>query len=83
MVGLIVAICIVVALIVVLILSVRIVRQATGVVVERLGKYSKTLETGVHMILPFFDKTLPPVSLKEKVADFKPQPVITKDNVTM
>ena len=83
MVGLIVAICIIIAVIVVLILSVRIVRQATGVVVERLGKYNKTLETGVHMILPFFDRTLPAISLKERVADFKPQPVITKDNVTM
>ena len=64
-------------------LSVRIVRQATAVVVERLGKYRKTLETGVHIILPFFDRTSKPISLKEIVADFKPQPVITKDNVTM
>ena len=63
--------------------SVRIVRQATAVVVERLGKYRKTLETGVHVILPFFDRTSKPISLKEIVADFKPQPVITKDNVTM
>ncbi len=64
-------------------LSIRIVRQATAVVVERLGKYRKTLETGVHVILPFFDRTSKPISLKEIVADFKPQPVITKDNVTM
>ncbi len=64
-------------------LSIRIVRQATAVVVERLGKYRKTLETGVHIILPFFDRTSKPISLKEIVADFKPQPVITKDNVTM
>ncbi len=63
--------------------SIRIVRQATAVVVERLGKYSKTLETGVHMVLPFFDRCSKPISLKEIVADFKPQPVITKDNVTM
>lgn len=63
--------------------SVRIVRQATAVVVERLGKYHKTLETGIHLIIPFFDKTSRPISLKEIVADFKPQPVITKDNVTM
>lgn len=63
--------------------SIRIVRQATAVVVERLGKYHKTLETGIHMILPFFDRCLKPISLKEIVADFKPQPVITKDNVTM
>ncbi len=64
-------------------LSVRIVRQATAVVVERLGKYRKTLDTGVHVVLPFFDRTSKPISLKEIVADFKPQPVITKDNVTM
>ncbi len=64
-------------------LSVRIVRQATAVVVERLGKYRKTLDTGVHLILPFIDRTSKPISLKEIVADFKPQPVITKDNVTM
>ncbi len=63
--------------------SIRIVKQATAVVVERLGKYRKTLETGIHMILPFFDRTSKAISLKEIVADFNPQPVITKDNVTM
>lgn len=63
--------------------SVRIVRQATSVVVERLGKYRKTLETGIHMVIPFFDRCSRAISLKEIVADFKPQPVITKDNVTM
>ena len=63
--------------------SIRIVRQATAVVFERLGKYRKTLETGIHVVLPFFDRTSKPISLKEIVADFKPQPVITKDNVTM
>ena len=63
--------------------SVRIVKQATAVVVERLGKYCKTLETGVHLVIPFFDHTSKPISLKEIVADFNPQPVITKDNVTM
>jgi len=63
--------------------SVRIVRQATAVVVERLGKYHKTLDTGIHLILPFFDRCLDPISLKEIVEDFQPQPVITKDNVTM
>ena len=63
--------------------SVKIVRQATAVVVERLGKYNKTLETGVHMVIPFVDRRSPAISLKEIVADFQPQPVITKDNVTM
>ena len=52
-------------------------------IVERLGKYRKTLETGIHIIIPFFDRTSKAISLKEIVADFKPQPVITKDNVTM
>ena len=70
-------------ILVVLCTSIRIVRQSTAVVVERLGKYNKTLETGVHMIIPFFDRCGQPVSLKEIVADFQPQPVITKDNVTM
>ena len=63
--------------------SIRIVRQATAVIVERLGKYRKTLETGIHVIFPFIDRTSKPISLKEIVADFQPQPVITKDNVTM
>ena len=66
-----------------LIKSIRIVRQSDAVIVERLGKYSRTLETGVHFIIPFFDRCSTPISLKEIVADFKPQPVITKDNVTM
>ncbi len=83
MVGLIVTIVLVVVAVVVFASSIRIVRQANGVVVERLGKYHKTLDVGVHFILPLFDKTLHPISLKERVADFQPQPVITKDNVTM
>lgn len=70
-------------LLIVLCASIRIVRQATAVVVERLGKYHKTLETGIHMVIPFFDRCGKAISLKEIVADFKPQPVITKDNVTM
>ena len=83
MIGLIITIVLVVVAIIVFATSIRIVRQATGVVVERLGKYHKTLDTGIHFILPLFDRTLPAVSLKERVADFQPQPVITKDNVTM
>ncbi|MGN0798295.1 MAG: SPFH domain-containing protein [Christensenellales bacterium] len=81
--GLIVVLCLVGVGVIIYATGIRIVRQATGVIVERLGKYSKTLDVGVHFILPLFDRTLPPVILKEKVADFKPQPVITKDNVTM
>ena len=63
--------------------SIRIVAQSTAVIVERLGKYHRTMETGFRMIVPFIDRTSPPINLKEIVADFKPQPVITKDNVTM
>ena len=70
-------------LFIILISCVKVVRQSTTVIVERLGKYHKTLQTGIHFIAPFFDKVLPAISLKEKVADFPPQPVITKDNVTM
>lgn len=72
-----------VIMLIILCASVRVVKQSTAVVVERLGKYSRTLETGVHFIIPFFDRPGSPISLKERVADFKPQPVITKDNVTM
>ncbi len=72
-----------VALVVIFSLSIRIVKQGTAVIVERLGKYYKTLGTGMRFIIPFIDRASAPISLKEQVADFKPQPVITKDNVTM
>ena len=70
-------------ILIILISRFRVVKQANAVVVQRLGKYSRTLETGLHWLLPFFDKALPPVSLKEQVADFRPSEVITKDNVKM
>jgi len=63
--------------------GIRIVKQSTAVIVQRFGKYRRTLETGLRWIFPIFDSTLPPISLKEQVGDFRPQPVITKDNVTM
>lgn len=72
-----------VALVIIFSLSIRIVKQGTAVIVERLGKYYKTLGTGMRFIMPFIDRASAPISLKEQVADFKPQPVITKDNVTM
>ncbi len=68
---------------IILVSSVRVVRQSTAVVVERLGKYHRTLTTGIHMVIPIFDHCSTPISLKEQVMDFRPQPVITKDNVTM
>ncbi len=64
-------------------LSIRIVPQEHAYVIERLGKYSSTRKAGFNMILPFFDRVSRKVSLKEQLADFEPQPVITKDNVTM
>ena len=72
-----------VLLVVLLTTSLKIVRQASAVVVERLGKFHKVLDVGVHFIIPFIDRCSPAISLKETVADFMPQPVITKDNVTM
>lgn len=61
----------------------KIVPQAQVYVVERLGAFNRELHTGPHMIIPFIDKIAKKVTIKEQVADFKPQPVITKDNVTM
>ncbi len=63
--------------------SVRIIPQSNAYVIERLGAYSHTLDKGMHIILPFVDRVANKVSLKERVQDFEPQPVITKDNVTM
>ena len=76
------AVLILVVLIVV-IRSIIIVPQASTVIIERLGKYRKTLEAGFHLIVPIIERKVNSVTLKEKVADFPPQPVITKDNVTM
>lgn len=70
-------------LLILLFVGLKIVRQSTEITVERLGNYYKTLSNGLHFILPIFDRASKPVSLKETVADFAPQPVITKDNVTM
>ena len=67
----------------VLVSCVRIVPQAQALVVERLGAYLGTWSVGVHFLLPFVDRVAKRVTLKEQVVDFDPQPVITKDNVTM
>ena len=69
--------------IVFLFLCLRIVPQATEHVIERLGKYNKTWEAGLHFLVPIIDKVAKKVTLKEQVLDSPPQPVITKDNVTM
>ena len=63
--------------------NIRIVPQSKAFVIERLGAYFTTWDTGLHVKIPFIDRIAKTVSLKEQVVDFKPQPVITKDNVTM
>ncbi|KAB0577364.1 SPFH/Band 7/PHB domain protein [Fusobacterium naviforme] len=70
-------------LVAVLISCIRIVPQAQAVVIERLGRYHATWDAGIHLLIPVLDRPAKRVNLKEQVADFPPQPVITKDNVTM
>ena len=72
-----------VALIALIIANVKIVPQSKAFVIERLGTYNATWQTGIHIKIPFIERIAKQVSLKEQVADFPPQPVITKDNVTM
>ena len=75
---------IVAVLFIILILAnIKIVPQATTFIIERLGTYRTTWDTGLHLKVPFIDRVAKKISLKEKVADFAPQAVITKDNVTM
>lgn len=70
-------------IIAVIIANIKIVPQSKAYVVERLGAYRDTWQTGFHVKIPFFERIAKIVSLKEQVVDFPPQPVITKDNVTM
>lgn len=70
-------------IVIVISLHVRIVPQSRAYVIERLGKYLGTWHVGINILIPFIDRVVKRVSLKEQVIDFKPQPVITKDNVTM
>ena len=74
---------IVVILIVLVISNVIIVPQASAYVIERLGAYQQTWGTGLHFKIPLIDRVANKVTMKERIADFKPQPVITRDNVTM
>ena len=62
---------------------IKIVPQAQEYVIERLGSYYASWTTGLHFLVPFIDKVAKKISIKEQVVDFAPQPVITKDNVTM
>ncbi|MBS3984133.1 MAG: paraslipin, partial [Selenomonadales bacterium] len=61
----------------------RVIRQSTVGVVERLGSYHRLLPNGLQFVVPFIDRVLPLIDLREQVMDYPPQPVITKDNVTM
>ena len=81
--GLIITLVIVVILIALITSCIKIVPQANAYVIERLGKYQSTWNPGVHFKAPFIDRVARKVLLKEQVADFAPQPVITTDNVTM
>lgn len=73
----------IVVILIILITQIKVVPQAQVFVVERIGSYYQTWTTGLHFLVPFIDRVAKRVSLKEHVVDFKPQPVITKDNVTM
>ena len=81
--GLIIIGIIVFIVLLVVISNIKIVPQAHAYVIERLGAYYATWDTGLHVKIPFLDKISKKVSLKEQVVDFPPQPVITRDNVTM
>ena len=83
MVGLIIGIILFVVVLIIVVANMKIVPQSKAYVIERLGAYQCTWDTGLHMLIPFIDRIAKQVSLKEQVADFPPQPVITKDNVTM
>ena len=77
------ALVIIIILVVIAASGIKIVPQSKAYVVERLGAYNRTLQTGLRYIIPFIERRANNVSLKEIVKDFAPQPVITKDNVTM
>lgn len=81
--GLFIFLGVIVILLIVIVSRIKVVPQAQVYVIERVGAYHATWGTGLHMLIPFLDRISKKVSLKEFVVDFKPQPVITKDNVTM
>ena len=74
---------VIILILVILVKNIRVVPQAKAFIIERLGAYSTTWNVGLHLKVPFIERVAKQVSLKEQVADFPPQPVITKDNVTM
>jgi regulator of protease activity HflC (stomatin/prohibitin superfamily) len=76
-------ICLAIFILILIVANIRIVAQSNAFVIERIGAYSSTWSTGIHVKIPFIDRIAARVTLKEQVIDFAPQPVITKDNVTM
>src|SRR3982751_1643638 len=83
MVALIVLAAVAVFVLVTLSRSVRIVPQARAGVIERLGRYHRTLEPGLALVIPFIDRLRPLIDLREQVVSFQPQPVITEDNLVV
>ena len=81
--GIIFLVLFIVVLLAVLVSCIKIVPQSQALVVERLGAYSRTLQVGVHVLVPIIERVRQRIVLKEQVADFQPQPVITRDNVTL
>lgn len=81
--GYIVLLLVTIFVIVALVRSVRIVPQAVALIIERLGRYSRTLDAGLHLLIPFVDRVRAGVDLREQVVSFPPQPVITSDNLVV
>ncbi|HKR98160.1 MAG TPA: SPFH domain-containing protein [Candidatus Dormibacteraeota bacterium] len=81
--GAIVAIILVVVLLIIIFRTIRIIPQARAGIIERLGRYHRTLEPGLSMIVPFVDRLRPLIDLREQVVSFPPQPVITEDNLVV
>ncbi len=83
LVGIILLVVLVVLVVVVISRSIRIIPQATAGIVERFGRYHRTLRAGLNMVMPFIDRLRPLIDLREQVASFPPQPVITRDNLVV
>lgn len=81
--GIIIPIVLIIVIVIIFISSVRVVKQTDKYIIQRLGGYHTTWGVGIHFLVPFIDKVAKIVNLKEQVKDFDPQPVITRDNVTM
>lgn len=81
--GIIIPIVLIIVIVIIFISSLRVVKQTDKYIIQRLGGYHTTWGVGIHFLVPFIDKVAKIVNLKEQVKDFDPQPVITRDNVTM